>query len=151
MYVLLFYCLIAVLQAVNGKYTPICQPKSPSNVLDPKLPTFPSAFSTSVEVNIANKNYTALYKEFYDLKANKGSLERTRDGKTHRQIYDYNLNERISIDLNSKNCSVSTINGSRFNFFGNNNSHIESVSQLFHFAKQYNETYMGVVPVRGIK
>ena len=151
MYALLFFCFIAVLQAVNGKYTPICQPKSSSDVLDPKLPTFPSAFSTSVQVNIMNKNYTALFKEFYDLEANKGSLERTKDGKTSRHIYDYNLNERIFIDLEAKNCSVSSINGSRFNFFGNNNSHIESVSQLFHFAKQYHEEYMGVVPVRGIR
>ena len=150
MYVLLFSCFIAILQAVNGNYAPICQPKSSSKV-GPKLPTFPSSFSTSVEVNIANKNYTALYKEFYDLEANKGSLERTKDGKTHRRIYDYNLDEKIFIDLDAKNCSVSSINGSRFNFFGNNNSHIESAAQLFRFAKQYNETYIGVTSVRGIK
>lgn len=131
---------------------PICQQASASNASSPKLPTFPAAFSTSVEVNIVNKNYTAIYKEFYDQAANKGSLQRTRDGKTVLSIYDYNLDERIDVDLSAKNCSVSSINGSRrFNFFGNNNSHIESVSQLFKFAKTFNESYMGVVSVRGIK
>lgn len=145
-------CFIAAgLQAVNGN-PPVGQPASDSNVPAPKLPTFPSAFSALIEVNIVNKKYTALFKEFYDLEANQGSLERTKDGKTHRSIYDYNLDERISIDLNAKNCTVSSISGGRgFNFFGNNKSHIESVSQLFRFAKQYNESYMGVVPVRGIR
>lgn len=144
-------CFIAALQAANGSFVPVCQLTSNRNALGPKLPTFPSEFSTFVEVNIANKNYTSFYKELYDLQANQGRLERTKDGRTLISIYDYNLDERISVDLNAKNCSVSSINGSRRNFFGSNNSHIESVSQLFKFAKQYNETYMGVASVRGVK
>lgn len=151
--VLVLFCFIAAnLQAISGNPA-IGQPASDSNVPAPKLPTFPSEFSALVEVNIVNKNYTALFKEFYNLEANQGSLERTKDGETRRFIYDYNLDEKISIDLNAKNCTVYSISGGRgrFNFFGNNNSHIESVSQLFRFAKQYNESYMGVVPVRGIR
>jgi len=149
---LILFCFIAAgLQVVNCN-PPVGQPVSDSNVPAPKLPTFPSAFSALIEVNIVNKNYTALFKEFYDLEANRGSIERTKDGKTHRSIYDYNLDEKTSIDLNAKNCTVYSISGGRgFNFFGNNNSHIESVAQLFRFAKQYNESYRGVVPVRGIR
>ena len=148
----ILFCFIATgLQFVNCS-PPFGQPANDSNVPAPKLPTFPSAFSALIEVNIANKNYTALFREFYDLKANQGSIERTKDGKTHRSIYDYNLDEKISIDFNAKNCTVHSISGGRgFNFFGNNNSHIESASQLFRFAKQYNESYMGVFPVRGIR
>jgi len=149
---LIIFCLIAAsLQAVRCN-PPVGQPAIDSNFPAPELPTFPLAFSALIEVNIVNKNYTALFKEFYDLKANQGSIERTKDGKTHRSIYDYNLDEKISVDLNAKTCAVHSISGGRgFNFFGNNNSHIESVSQLFRFAKQYNESYMGVVPVRGIR
>ena len=148
---ILCYFIAADLQAVTGN-PPIGQTASDNNVPAPELPTFPSAFSALIEVNIVNKNYTALFKEFYDLEANQGSLERTKDGKTHRSIYDYNLDEKISIDVNAKNCTVHSITGGRgFNFFGNNNSQIESVSQLFRFAKEYNESYMGVVPVRGIR
>lgn len=143
-YLILFCFVAAGLQAVN------CNPPLGQPV--PKLPTFPSAFSALIEVNIVNKNYTALFREFYDFEANQGSIERTKGGKTHRSIYDYNLDEKISIDVNAKNCTVHSISGGRgFNFFGNNNSHIESVSQLFRFAKQYNESYMGVMPVRGIR
>lgn len=147
------FCFLAGLQASFGNYVPICQQASERNVSSPELPTFPTAFSTSVEVNIVNKNYTAIYKEFYDLAANKGSLQRTKDGKTTLSIYDYSLDERIDLDMSAQNCFVSSIYvGPRhFNFFGNNNSHIDSVSQLFHFAKRFNETYMGVVSIRGIR
>ena len=150
---LFLFCFLAAGLQVVSCNPPVGQPASESNVPAPKLPTFPSAFSALIEVNIVNKNYTALFKEFYDLGANQGSIERTKDGMTHRSIYDYNLDEKISIDLNAKNCTVYSISGRRrgFNFFGNNNSHIDSVSQLFRFAKQYNESYMGVVPVRGIR
>jgi len=142
---LIIFCLIAAgLQVVR------CNPSA--SVPAPELPTFPSAFSALIEVNIVNKNYTALFKEFYDSKANQGSIERTKDGKTHRSIYDYNIDEKIFVDLNAKTCTAHSISGGRgFNFFGNNNSHIKSASHLFRFAKQYNESYMGVVPVRGIR
>ncbi|XP_022783537.1 uncharacterized protein LOC111324282 [Stylophora pistillata] len=149
----LIFAHLAGLQASYGTYVPICRQAIERNTSSPELPTFPPAFSTSVEVNIVNKNYTAIYKEFYDLAANKGTLQRTRDGKTTLSIYDYSLDERIDVDVGAKNCSVSSIYAGprHFNFFGNNHSHIESVSQLFHFAKRFNETYMGVVSIRGIK
>ena len=97
------------------------------------------------------KNYTAVYREVYDQKADKGRLERTRNGAKHVDIYDYTLDEVIHID--DKNCSVSSTLDTghcQFSFFGVG-SHIESVSQLFKFGKQFNEKYMGVTSVRGIR
>ena len=151
MYVSVFFCFIAALGAVNGQVQPVCQPSSASNASSPKLPNLPTAFSTLLEVNIVNKNYTAVYREVYDQKADKGKLERTKNGTKHVDIYDYTLDEVIHID--DKICTVSSTlhrEHSQFSFFGFG-SHIESVSQLFKFGKQFNETYMGVTSVRGIR
>ena len=151
MYVSVLFCFIAALGAVNGNVKPVCQPSSASSASSPKLPTLPTAFSAIVEVNKIKENYTAVYREVYDQKADKGRLERTRNGAKHVDIYDYTLGQVIHID--DKSCTVSNtsdIGHCQDNFFGDG-SHIESVSQLFQFGKEFNEKYMGVTSVRGIR
>ena len=146
------------LVAVRGKYEPICQPTSARNAaMSPKLPDIPSAFSTTVEGNFVNKNYTAIFKEYYDFAANKGALERTKAGKTNRSIYNYDQDERILVNVDSRNCSVLPIdelrNHCKFSFFGNNNSRIETVADLFRFTGNFKDhySYLGTTSVRGVK
>ena len=151
MYISFLFCFIAALEAVNGKFQPICQPSSTSSASSPKLPNLPTAFSTLVEVNGVKENYTVVYREVYDQKADKGRLEITRNGAKHVDIYDYTLDEVIHID--DQNCTVSSTSDKghcQFSFFGVG-SHIESVSQLFTFGKEFNEKYIGVTSVRGIR
>lgn len=155
MYVSILYCLIAAFGAVSGKLQPICQPSNSSHGASPKLPTLPTAFSTLVEVNIVNKNYSALFKEYYDQEADKGRIEQTKDGQTYMDIYDYALDEVLHVNLSSKTCTVTPASHPEkghfhFSFFGFG-AHIESVSELFKFGSQYNETYLGVSSVRGIR
>ena len=151
MYVSVLFCFLAALGSVNGKFQPICQPLSASSASSPKLPNLPTAFSTLVEVNKVKMNYTAVYREVYDQKADKGRLERTRNGAKHVDIYDYTLHEVIHID--DKNCTVSSTSDQghcESSFFGVG-SHIDSVSQFFNFGKEFNEKYMGITSVRGIR
>ena len=147
-------CFIAAISAVNGKLQPICEPSSASNSSGPKLPTLPTAFSTLMEINIVNKNYTFAFKELYDQKGDKGRIEFAGHGRRRVAIYDYTLKEIIHVDMNAKNCTVSSTldrnQGGRFSFFGVG-PHIESVSELFKFGKSFNETYVGVSSVRGIR
>lgn len=155
MYVSILCCLIAAFGAVSGKLQPICQPSNSSHGSSPKLPTLPTAFSTLVEVNIVNKNYSALFKEYYDQEADKGRIEQTKDGQTYMDIYDYALDEVLHVNLSSKTCTVTPASHPEeghfhFSFFGFG-AHIESVSQLFKFGSQYNETYLGISSVRGIR
>ena len=102
-----------------------------------------------MQATFAEKNYTAIFFESHDQKADKGLLHRVRDGLKHTDIYDYT--EVIHIDGN--NCTVSSTNHSEhgpFNFFGSG-AHIESVVKLFKFGKKYNETYIGISDVGGIR
>lgn len=151
MSVVLFLFLVAALGAANSQYQPVCTPSNSSEASGPKLPDLPTAFSTFVQATFAEKNYTAIFFESYDQKADKGLLYRVRDGIKHTDIYDYTLEEVIHIDGN--NCTVSSTNHSEpghFNFFGRG-PHIESVAKLFKFGKEYNETYIGISDVRGIR
>lgn len=153
MYLAVLCCFIAALRAANGSLQPICQPSSASNSSSPELPNLPTAFSTLMEINIVNKNYTFVFEELYDQKADKGRIEITRNGKKHIDIYDYTLEEIIHVDMDAKNCTVSSTSVKRHchhSFFGCG-SHIESVSKLFKFGKEFNETYVGVSSVRGIR
>ena len=109
MYVSILYCLIAAFGAVSGKLQPICQPSNSSHGASPKLPTLPTAFSTLVEVNIVNENYSALFKEYYDQEADKGRIEQTKDGQTYMDIYDYALDEVLHVNLSSKTCTVTLL------------------------------------------
>lgn len=158
MYLALLCCLIAALRAANGSLQPICQPSSASNPSSPKLPNLPTAFSTLIEINIVNKNYTLAFEELYDQKADKGRIEITRNGTKHIDIYDYTLDEIIHVGhIDAKHCTVSSTSDKEhchhslfLTFFGCG-SHIESVSELFKFGKEFNETYVGVSSVRGIR
>ena len=143
--------LVAALGAANSQNQPVCTPSNSSEASGPKLPDLPTAFSTMVQATFAEKNYTAIFFESYDQKADKGLLYRVRDGIKHTDIYDYTLEEVIHIDGN--NCTVSSTNHSEhghFNFFGSG-AHIESVAKLFKFGREYNETYIGISDVRGIR
>ncbi|KAK2573111.1 hypothetical protein P5673_002147 [Acropora cervicornis] len=131
MSVVLFLFLVAALGAANSQYQPVCTPSNSSEASGPKLPDLPTAFSTFVQATFAAKNYTAIFFESYDQKADKGLLYRVRDGIKHTDIYDYTLEEVIHIDGN--NCTVSSTNHTEpghFNFFGRG-AHIESVAKLF--------------------
>ena len=154
MSVVLVLSLVAALGAANSQYQPVCSPSNSSEASGPKLPDLPTAFSTMVQATFAEENYTAIFFESYDQKADKGLFYRVRDGIKHTDIYDYTLEEVIHIDGN--NCTVSsTINHTEhghFNFFEfGPGAHIESVAELFKFGKEYNETYIGVSDVRGIR
>ena len=133
---------------------PVCKPGS-KLFYGPKLPQLPNAFTTSIETNIGNKNYTAFYTEYYDLVGNRGALHKTRDGRTSRVIYNYNQDEKVIIDEASGNCTVEAIDKLRkqceYSFFGGNGSRIESVSALFKFGASWNESYEGIKVVRGIR
>lgn len=144
-------CFVAALGVANGGYQPICQPSRLSNASEPKLPNLPSSFSTLVEATSVKNNHTAIYFESYDQKAKKGRSYHVKDGVKHIDIYDYALDEIIHIDDDHCTVSSSFDTGHGHFIFFDLGEHIESVSQLFRFGREYNETYMGVANVRGIR
>ena len=51
-------------------------------------------------------------------------------------------------------CRVSTLSTSRFSLFGfhieNGTGHINGSSAIFHFGKEFNETYISMTSIRGV-
>ena len=137
--------------------SPVCYARS-SKYVGPKLPMLPSAFTATIEANIVNKNYSTQLTEFYDGKKNFGAVRNTRRGQTFYAISDYNHDEVISIQENTRSCRVLHISQRRRNFFGpcvptekGNCQHIEGVSELFRFGAKFNETWIGEEYIRGIR
>ena len=85
--------------------SPVCYARS-SKYVGPKLPMLPSAFTATIEANIVNKNYSTQLTEFYDGKKNFGAVRNTRRGQTFYTISDYNHDEVISIQENTRSCRV---------------------------------------------
>ena len=149
---LLFVCTATI--PYGGALEPVCKPEQTS-AYAPRLPQLPDAFTTSIEINIANKNYSLFYTEYYDLHGNRGALHRSRNGQRTQSIYDYNYDEVVEINEAKGKCFVEHIDQlrkrCRFSFFGGNRSQIEGVADLFNFGASWNESYQGVKEVRGIK
>ena len=131
----------------------ICSSHLNSSYTGPKLPRLPLNFSTIIEVNILNKNYSMEVTEYYDYKVNKGARIYYRAGHRIRRIYDYNTDEFIRVNETTGECSVRKMESLRFNVFGFSagGHHIGSVADLFVFGRKFNETFEGVTNIRGIR
>ena len=139
--------------SVQGDFPRQCKSHSNSSGTLPKLP---NAFTAVIEANIVDKEFTMLLTEYYDDIRNRGAVTRLSgrgNGENIHEIFDYNSNEIVSIDKTSKKCKVQSL-VDHVPLIGfdllDGKPHIKGVSQVLHFGREFNETYMGTASVRGI-
>eukprot|EP00730_Choanoeca_flexa_P016433 TRINITY_DN7758_c0_g1_i2.p1 TRINITY_DN7758_c0_g1~~TRINITY_DN7758_c0_g1_i2.p1 ORF type:complete len:281 (+),score=44.85 TRINITY_DN7758_c0_g1_i2:204-1046(+) len=124
-----------------------------------ELPKLPEVFSTRVEANIVNKNYTMVQHEWVDEPNNIGrvdffTINSTTGISSHSSaFYFYDIDEYAFID-DDGNCSAGPLEdlGRRLPFAGTTgpNATIGTTADFFRFGQEMNETYMGTETVRGI-
>ena len=123
----------------------------------PPFPVLPNQFITEVEANIVNKNRTVQVTEYYDLPNDRARLEVFSNGSRHISIFSYaqGLQYRIT-DVAARQCTARPFTPrpgapSAFtNFAPDGSAHLQSVSQFFHFGREFYETYNGTDMARGI-
>lgn len=143
----------------GAQYVPVCDRQEYMQTPIPPIPSLPDQFSTIIEGNIVQSNYTALVAEYYDNPGNRGRFEyviQETDIESGVAIYDYNLGEAFLIPDRERNvsCGVQLLTNFSDSIFGityvNGSVHIGTVTQLFQVAPNESAKYLGVDSVRGI-
>ena len=127
----------------------------------PALPTFPDQFSAEIEANIINARLTLHVTEYFDNINRRGRIESYSTFGSNVTIVDYNTMEVSHIITGrggQRSCvaaplAANSSRSTRFMFgteFINGTARIVPTTQLLVFGEQFNETYIGIEPVRGV-
>ncbi|XP_065192894.1 uncharacterized protein LOC135823945 [Sycon ciliatum] len=123
-----------------------------AQMTQPPFPTLPSSFSTEVEANILNRDYTVQVREFFDGRDDRAQLEVTRNGSRTVVIDDIRNGIQYTVDDSRRTCQARNYTlRDRLETLGpDGQPHLISVNDFFRFGKAYHEKYVGQATVRGI-
>ncbi|XP_019617443.1 PREDICTED: uncharacterized protein LOC109464812 [Branchiostoma belcheri] len=133
-------------QQFSGDPT-VCVPCNPCGA----LPNIPQSFEAKIEVNIQNGNETYDVEEHFDGENNRAVVYMTRQGRTGKQILNFNGGEVY--DIIGTQCVAQQLEAGE-DLFGYipapNGTHIFSSVVTFGMASRLGVTEMGRTTVRGI-
>ncbi|XP_078661343.1 uncharacterized protein LOC144905514 [Branchiostoma floridae x Branchiostoma belcheri] len=125
----------------------VCVPCNPCGA----LPNIPQSFEAKIEVNIQNGNETYDVEEHFDGQNNRAVVYMTRQGRTGKQILNFNGGEVY--DIIGTQCVAQQLEAGE-DLFGYipapNGTHIFSSVVTFGMASRLGVTEMGRTTVRGI-